>query len=194
MSKGEYPTTRDILCLLGIGALLAGSIIMPGLGVAAGSIVRAKRKHDFEQSQKTWKRFNFDYLKRNLKRLHYQKLVEIIETDGQQIVKLTQKGRTKFLRFRLEDLSLKRKFWDGKWRLVIYDISRIKKSSRESFRRILKRMNFLQLQESVYLTPYKCNQEIDYMREYFNLGEEVIFMEVSKLENETLYREYFGVK
>ncbi|MBI2196383.1 hypothetical protein HYU45_02100 [Candidatus Daviesbacteria bacterium] len=190
--KSQYPSSKEILYLLGMGALLAGSIITPGLGAAAGALYRVKRKHDWEQSQREWKKFNLKLLKRNLKRLHDQKVVEIVDEDGQDVIKLTQKGRTKYLRFKLEELSLKGKSWDGKWRLVIYDISKLKKSAQENFRRVLKQINFFPLQKSVYLTPYKCTGEIEYLREYFNLSEEVLLLEVNKLENEPFYKQYFG--
>lgn len=190
--KNEYPSTKEILYLLGMGTLLIGSIIMPGLGIAAGSLYRAKRRYDWDQDQKEWKKFNLKLLRRNLKRLHDQKIVEVIDENGQEVIKLTQKGHTKYLRFKLEELSLKGKSWDGKWRLVIYDISKLKRSAQENFRRILKQINFFPLQKSVYLTPYKCTSEIEYLREYFNLSEEVILLEVNKLENEPFYKQYFG--
>ena len=194
MGQGkEYPKTKEVLYLLGIGTLLVGSILMPGLAVAGGAIVRAKRKHDFLQSQKEWKKFNPSLLKRNLKRLHKQKLVEFINKDGEEVIKLTKKGRTRFLRFRLEELSEKGHGWDGKWRLVIYDISKLKRSKQDGFRRMLKNMNFYPLQKSVYLSPFKCKEELEYLREYFNLGEEALYLEVSHLENENFYKGYFGI-
>ncbi len=189
----EYPSTKEILYILGMGTLLVGSILMPGLGMAGGAIVRAKRRHDFEQDQKAWKKFNLKLLKRNLKRLQQQKIVEIKEKDGQEVIKLTQKGHSKYLKFKLEELSLNGKSWDGKWRLVIYDVSKFKKSSLNSFRWILKQIKFYPLQKSVYLTPYQCYPEIQYLREYMNLGEEVLFLEVSKLENEKYFKDYFGL-
>ena len=189
----QYPSSKEILYLLGMGTLLVGSIIMPGLGIAAGSLYRAKRKYDWDQGQKEWKKFNIKLLRRNLKRLQEQKIVEIVDENGQEVVKLTQKGRTKYLRFKLEALSLKGKSWDGKWRLVLYDISKLKKSTQENFRRILKQINFFPLQKSVYLTPYKCDGEIEYLREYFDLNEEVLLLEISKLENENYYKQYFAL-
>ena len=191
--QNEYPSTKEILYLLGMGALLVGSIIMPGLGIAAGSLYRAKRKYDWDQNQKEWKKFNIKLLRRNLRRLQNQKILEIINENGQEVIKLTQKGHTKYLRFKLEELSLKGKSWDGKWRLVIYDISKLKKSAQENFRRVLKQINFFPLQKSVYLAPYECEMEIEYLREYFDLREEVLLMEISKLENESYYKQYFGV-
>lgn len=188
----NYPSSREIIYNLGIGTLLLASIFSPGVGILAGRIYKLKKEHDWMQRQKQWKRFNLRLLKRNLKRLHDQKIVEVLEEKGERVVKLTTKGRTKFLRFKLEELSLKSTSWDNKWRVLIYDISRLKKSARDNFRRILKNMNFLALQESVYLTPYKCDEEIIYLREYFDLDKEVILMEVVNLENENLYKEYFG--
>ena len=191
--KDHYPSSKEILCLLGMGTLLVGSIIMPGLGIAAGSLYRAKRKYDWDQDQKEWKKFNIKLLRRNLKRLQDQKIIEIVNDNGQEIVKLTKKGHTKYLRFKLEELSLKGKSWDGKWRLVLYDISKLKKPAQENFRRVLKQINFFPLQKSVYLTPYKCDMEIEYLREYFDLSEEVLLLEISKLENENYYKEYFAL-
>ncbi len=176
-----------------MGTLLVGSILMPGLGIAAGSIYRAKRKYDWEQNQKAWKKFNTKLLRRNIKRLHEQKIVEFINEDEQEVIKLTKKGKTKYLRFKLEELSFKGKSWDGKWRLVIYDISKLKRPAQESFRRVLKQINFFPLQKSVYLTPFQCNTEIEYLREYFGLSKEVLLLEISKLENEKYYKEYFGL-
>lgn len=193
MIKDGYPTNKEILLLLGVGTLLTASIVMPGLTVAAGAIMRAKRKHDWEENQKAWKKFNIPLLRRNLKRLYEQKLVEVVEEKGQEVIKLTQKGHTKYLRFKMEDWSNKARGWDGKWRVVIYDICKLKKSRQEAFRRILKQMNFWPLQKSVYLIPYKCYEAVNYLREYFNLGKEVMVLEVSKLENEGYYKQYFSL-
>lgn len=189
----QYPTSREILHLLGVGTLLTASVLMPGLFVAAGAIIRANQQAEWKKNQKAWKKFDLKYLKRNLHRLHEQKVIEIIEKDGQEIIKLTQKGQSKFLKFKLEELSLKSNSWDGKWRLVIYDVSHLKRDRQDAFRRMLKQMNFYPLQESVYLTPYKCQEEIEYLREYFNLAKEVLLLEVIGLENEKYYREYFGI-
>lgn len=191
--EDKYPSTKEILYLLGMGTLLVGSILMPGLSMAGGAIIKAKRKHDFLESQKAFRKFNLKLLKRNINRLKTQKIVEIVEKDGQQIIKLTKKGKTKYLKFRLEELSLKGRAWDGKWRVVMYDINKYKKSNQNSFRWLLKQIRFLQLQKSVYLTPYPCQEEVNYLREYFNLSSEVLYLEVNKLENEQYYKEYFGL-
>lgn len=190
--KDKYPSIKDIIYLLGIGSLITASILMPGLGMAAGSVMRSVKKSEWERSQKEWKKFNPYILKRNLKRLHNQKIIEVIDVDGQEVVKLTQKGHTKYLKFKLEKLSLNGR-WDGKWRIVMYDISKLKRKQQENFRRILKYINFLKLQKSVYITPFPCEDQIAYLREYFGIGKEVLFMMVDKIENEEVYKQYFGL-
>ncbi|MDO8638750.1 MAG: hypothetical protein Q7R43_04180 [Candidatus Daviesbacteria bacterium] len=192
MIKDDYPTNKEVLLMLGVGTLLAASIVMPGLTVAAGAVMKAKRKHDWQENQKAWKKFNVNLLKRNLKRLYENKLVEMVKENGQEVIKLSQKGQVRYLKYKMENWSEQNKGWDGKWRVVLYDISKLKKDKQEAFRRMLKQMNFWPLQKSVYLTPYKCHDAINYLREYFNIGEEVMLLEVSKLENEAYYKQYFG--
>lgn len=191
--KEEYPSTAEIIYLLGMGTLLVGTILMPGLGYAARMIDRVKKNHEWRQSQRQWKKFNPYVLKRNLKRLREQKVVEIIEKNGEEIIKLTRKGYTKYLKFRLEELSLSGKRWDGKWRIVIYDIAKFKKNQVSAFRNILKYINFFQLQKSVYLTPYPCEEQITYLREYFGIGDEVLLIRADRIENEGFYKQYFGL-
>lgn len=192
-NEKEYPSSKEIIYLLGMGALLAGTILLPGLGYVAGVVARAKRQHDWEQSQKQWKKFNPYLLKRNLKRLRDQRIVELIDNDGQQVIKLTQKGQTKYLKFSLEHLSLNNKNWDGKWRIIIYDIAKFKKNQVNAFRNILKYINFYQLQKSVYLTPYPCEEQTLFLREYFGISDEVILIRADQIENEVFYKQYFGL-
>ena len=82
--------------------------------------------------------------------------------------------------------------WDGKWRLIIYDVASTKRANSEMFRTILNKLRFLKLQRSVYLTPFKCEDEIEYLRLLFDIGNEVQILKVGSLENEAAYRRYFG--
>lgn len=90
-------------------------------------------------------------------------------------------------------MELKNKKWDGKWRIIIYDILTGKKEQANLFRRTLKRLKFLKLQKSVYITPFKCYDEIEYLRQACEVDREVLMLTVSGLENEKAYREYFGI-
>lgn len=191
--KGNYPTTKEILYLLGMGTLVVASIVAPGAGYIAKGIMEWKEEAERKQAQKEWLKFNQAALRRNIKRLQAQNVVEIVKSDDVDVVRLTTKGRTKYFKFKLEEISLKKQQWDGKWRIVIYDISKYKRNQQSAFRNVIKRINMLQLQKSVYVTPYPCTKEIAYLREYFEIGDDVILIRADAIENEAAYRKYFGV-
>lgn len=45
-------------------------------------------------------------------------------------------------------------YWDKKWRIVMFDIPEREKDSRGRFRYLLKEYGFVQIQKSVYISPY----------------------------------------
>ena len=74
------------------------------------------------------------------------------------------------LHYKLEDLKLnKTPTWDGLFRMVIFDIPESKKGTREMFRRKLKELEFQQLQKSVFVTPYECHDEVDFLRNVYEI-------------------------
>lgn len=183
------PKVKEILILLGAGTFLAASIVMPNLPMILKPFLDERRKKEANE----WKKFNTWRLKQVLKRMHQQKLVHIVEQNDGYLVKISDNGKKKLLKFNLDEMELKNKKWDGKWRIIIYDIFTGKKEQANLFRRTLKRLKFFKLQRSVYITPFKCYDEIEYLRQVCEVGREVQMLTVSGLENEKAYKEYFGV-
>ena len=56
---------------------------------------------------------------------------------------------------------------DGEWRIVIFDIPEKFKKAREALRMKLKELGFLELQKSVFIFPYECEDEINFIVEVF---------------------------
>lgn len=164
---------------------MAASFIVPG---ATAIAMKEYKEYKKEKDEKEWKTFNLWRLKQVIKRLEKQKVVEIKD----DIVQIAEKGKWKLLQFNLEDMELKRRT-DGKWRLIIYDISEFRKKERDFFREILKRMKFLKLQQSIYLTPFICEDEIEYLKQMFEVGDEVQVLKVTGIDNEQVYKDYFGI-
>lgn len=178
------PRVKDVLKLLVAGAILTTTVLFPGIA-ALGPLIREVQRR---QEEKEWERFNLWRLRQVIKRLEKQKIVEI--DDG--VVKITYKGKLKVLKFDLENMELKKKT-DGRWRLIIYDIANLRKPQRELFRLMLKKLQFLRVQKSVYLTPFVCDDEIEYLRQVFGVRNEVLVIKVSSFENDDAYRKYFGI-
>lgn len=181
---------KDVLLLLGAGVFLTAAMVMPGIPLLAKPFLDEKRRKEANE----WKKFNTWRLRAMLRKMYDRKIVEIGEENGVGIVRLAEQGRKKFLKYDLESMSVDMKKWDGKWRLIVYDIFSKKQSERKLFHRTLKRMKFLQLQRSVYLTPYPCHDEIEYLRQVCGIGKEVLILIVKNIEHEEVYREYFGLE
>lgn len=106
----------------------------------------------------------------------------IIERRGKQIyLKLTRKGKKMAGWLQIDALKIKRpKKWDGKWRIVIFDISQLKKIFRELFRGKLKELGFYPLQKSVWIIPFECRDEIEVLRNFFGLTQKEVRLIVAE--------------
>lgn len=187
------PKVKEVLQIIGLVGVVSASFVIPALPAALKPIMDYRRKKEFEKQKKLWGKYNPYILKQIIRRFQEQKVVELLEEGDEVVIKITQKGQEKLLKYRLDDLKIREQVWDKKWRLIIYDVPTRKKIQRDLIRRFLKKMNIFQLQKSVYLTPYDCALEIEYLREYFGVREEMIYLTVEKIENEQAYINFFGL-
>ncbi len=95
----------------------------------------------------------------------------------------------------IDELKIKKtKKWDGKWRIIIFDIAQLKNLYRNIFRGKLKELGFYPLQKSVWVCPYNCKDEIDLLRVFFELNEkEVRLITADDIENDGFLRKVFNV-
>lgn len=191
VTRGRYARVSRVLALLGAGAVLSLSLfVAPSAIMLAKPFLDEKRRKEQEE----WKQFNPRYLRRTIARLKQQKLVTIEEHDGEHVVTLTNNGKRRILKYSLDELTIdKPRAWDGRWRLVIYDVSKNKKYLRDVFRETLKNLGFYQLQKSVWLYPYPCEPQVTFLREYYDVGNEVVYVVATKLEDDGPYQTYFGL-
>lgn len=186
----KYATVKRILSLLGAGTVLSLSLISPTALVLAKPFLDEKRRRDNNE----WKQFNQRYLRATIARLRKEKLVKIEERDGEQKVILAKHGKQRILKYSLDSLTIEKpKRWDSRWRLVVYDVPKQKKHLRDLFRETLKNLGFYQLQESVWIYPYPCEPQITFLREYYGVGNEVVYVVATTLEDDSPYRTYFGL-
>lgn len=97
-----------------------------------------------------------------LKRLRERGLVELI-SDKELAIRLTDKGKDRALwvRVRTEDES-----WDGKWRLVCWDIPEKRRAARNLLRHKLKQLGFQCFQKSVWGCKKNCTKPLrDFIRQ-----------------------------
>ena len=188
--KRTYASAKRVLLFIGAGTSIAASLLSPRFGTTmAKEILREMNKKEYD-----WKSFNTSYLKQTLRRLEKQKVIEIKIIDGKEVFCITKQGKTKILNFALDELKIaKPKQWDGKWRVILYDIVVGKKHEQEALRRIVKKLGFYQVQKSIYIFPYPCFDEVEYLRSYFGVTAEIKYWIVQKIEDDGVFKTYFGL-
>jgi len=127
----------------------------------------------------------FYYLKR-------KGLLEIKKRNHQIYIALTSEGRKKAGKYLIDDLAIKRqKKWDGKYRIVIFDIPNITRIKRDALRGKLKELGFFRLQQSVWVHAFDCKREIKLLQEFFGLTSREIILIEGYIPNDKFLREFF---
>lgn len=184
----RHEKMHRILLLLGKGAVLATAIALPGTSKLFKDFLMDKS--DWEE----WKIFNHKYLTRTLRAMEKQKIVEVQDFGDHATVILTEKGKKKILKFGVGSLTIsKPDRWDGKWRMVFYDVLDGKRTTRDKFRSYLINAGFFPLQESVYIHAYPCENEIEFLKNFLGIGAEVRIVIAEKIENDGKFKEFFGL-
>jgi len=185
-------TPAKILQLAGNGALLlvVATLSGPALGIAA-------QRYLFGQStNKQAERARLSNRARTaVRRLKERKLIRIVSTPTGDQIALTDRGQgvLKSLNFE-EAITLRRQKWDGKWRILLFDIPETKRAARHALRRLLQDAGFFHLQQSVFVTPYPCEKEARHLAEYFDIQGCITCAVATELgEQEEQVRKYFGL-
>lgn len=109
----------------------------------------------------------------------------VLTAKGRQYAALMdQKGRLRF--------SEDRK-WDGRWRLVIFDIWEKRREARRRLRSRLHTIGFVKVQNSVWAYPYECEELIAFARTELKLGKGLLYLIAEGIEGDTELRKRFGL-
>jgi len=118
--------------------------------------------------------------------------LDIQKRNKQVYISLTREGRKKAGKYVIDDLEIKKpKKWDKKWRVVIFDIPNITNIKRAALRGKLKELGFYKLQQSVWVFPYDCGQEINLLKDFFGLKNKELNLITGRIENDSFLRRYF---
>ena len=105
---------------------------------------------------------------------------------------LTDEGGMKLRQLELQGYKLIRpKKWDGKWRVVIFDIPEKKRKVRDRIRNLFTSAGLYRLQDSVWVYPYDCEDIIGLLKTDFGVGKDVLYLIVDEIENDRHLREEF---
>ena len=173
--------TQIILSLVAAGGFLALAAAVPGVLQIIGQ---------YQKWQKSYRRRN--YVNKRLELLIKRGWLKIVETKETRRLELTKKGELELERYQTVNKILKTK-WDGRWRIVAFDIWERRRRTRDQLRMELQELGFKKMQNSVWVSPYDCADFIYLLKTDLNLGRALVFFEVAKLESEKYWRERFDL-
>lgn len=111
-----------------------------------------------------------------------------------KMLRLTPRGEEKLRALELAEFGVEKpRRWDGRWRVLIFDIPERRRAVRARVRRILGQIGFMRLQDSVWLYPYDCEDAITLIKADLKIGRDVLYLIVDMLEYEAPYRRHFGL-
>lgn len=182
-AQGNILAVRDVLRVIASAGLIGFVFAFPMATLALAPFVSRK------QHYKRWQ------IRRVIHRLKQQQWVTVKENDnGAMTVCITKRGMQRALTYHLDTMTLRtQKHWDGLWRVVIFDIPEKYKGFREIFRVRIKQLGLCLLQESVYVSPYPCFDEIEFLRQLYKIPFQVRYIVAKKIEDDHELRIHFGL-
>ncbi len=176
---------KDILMGLVIAGAVAVAATSPYFLLNLAKQILRNQKY-FE---KEWEKIKF---KRALEKLKKNRLVILREKEGKFTVELTEKGKRKTKEIQLDGLKVEKpQTWDGKWRIVIFDIPNRFGRARDALREKLKDLGFYQFQKSAWIIPYPCEKEIEFLAEFFDIYSYLNIVETERISNDLRLKRHF---
>ena len=120
-----------------------------------------------------------------------QGLLKLENTNGKSYVSLTKTGELKLNKYRLKELNKNPKKWDGRWRIIIFDVWERARNKRDHLRMEIKEFGFKQVQQSVWAYPYECDEFIELIKSEMHFGQNVRYLLVEKIDNDLKLRQQF---
>jgi len=165
-------------------------------GLALG-LTRSPKKHWWilKQIPKEWAKINRQALERAINSLYVSHLLsEKQNKDGTTTLILSDNGKQRALRFNIDKMEIKKPtHWDNKWRVVMFDIPEKLRRLRDFLRLHFKEIGLIELQKSVFVYPYPCSKEIEFILEFYNARRYVRFVLAEKVDNQLHLKKKFNL-
>lgn len=131
-------------------------------------------------------------IKRSVARLEEQGFITKELVNGREQYILTSTGKLRAMRYHLYSMNIPRqKKWDGLWRIIMFDIPESKKVARRAVNLALKKLGCVQYQKSVFITPYPCAQEINFVGECFGVQKYIHLITAKEIGDEIKIKKCF---
>ncbi len=117
------------------------------------------------------------------------------EKGGKKYLRITDLGRRE-LAFEQAKVALatrKKKRWDGRWRMVVFDIPERRREVRSRLRGVMQEIGFVRMQDSVWVYPYDCEDFIALLKAELKIGKDVLYAIADTIEYDNPLRTHFAL-
>jgi phenylacetic acid degradation operon negative regulatory protein len=110
--------------------------------------------------------FSSNAIRLGLSRMARHGVFDVKRSGRRSYYSLNAKGMKWMEQGRVRAFEVKRKKWDGKWRLVVYNIPETMRDARDKLRYKLQSLGFANLSASFWISPYDLHSDLfRYMKE-----------------------------
>lgn len=183
---------KQILLLVGVAGVVVIVAAAPGVVLAAKLFEKDKRRFSKKPDKQK--------AARTIQRLQERHLLKVKEKGGRFVVELTNQGKQVFEEIQRKERRLaklqitKPPYWDGKWRIALFDIpEHSHRQARDVLRSKLKEWEFYPLQKSSWVCPWPCEDEIQLVAELYDISRYVNVVVAEKISGDVRLRKHFGL-
>lgn len=174
---------KSVLTVVAAAGVLGVALLIPGVLQLFTRGLKASQYHRRQA-------FPTD-VRAAVKSLAKRGLVKVYQSQGETVIRLTDVGHKELLKYRLQEKMLTHKRWDGKWRLIIFDIQERQRRARDRIRQELQSFGLIKLQESVWAYPYDCEEIVTLLKTENRVSKNVLYVVAGDIEGDAWLRGHF---
>lgn len=119
--------------------------------------------------------------------------IKFVKDGGEKHYALTEHGVLEALAAKMRLYSAPEQ-WDGKWRMVIFDIPEDAHNHRDKLRSLLKELGYKYLQGSVWISPHPLDREAIAYLHAANLHRFIRIIKIEEIDDDKDLRKLFNLK
>ncbi len=174
---------QTVLGIIGTAGVLAVGMVTPNIFQVLPHIM-GKQRYKLAFQTKT-----------AIGRLVVKGHIRFVSRNGKKHIEITDAGRRALA---LEEakaarLASTKRRWDKRYRMVIFDIPERRRGVRERLRRLMHECGFLRIQDSVWLSPYDCEELIALIKAELRIGKDVLYVIADSIENDAWIKKHFSL-
>lgn len=182
-----FGVCRITLALLATGAMITIFLAAPGTARLMKWIADEflKKRPEYENDRPA--------VEKAVNKILKDRLVKLVNKRDKQMIEITNNGRRQLVEYNIDTIGIANQKWDGRWRIVMFDIPEKMRLARDVLRDKLKDLGFKQVQKSVWVSPYECQNEINFIGSVYGVEQYINYVVAEKADFSEALRKILNV-